>query len=324
MPATRIAIVGYGVVADIHARVIRSIPNVELVAVIGPRDEPARHFAERHGIRGVFNDLAQALHAARPYAVIVASPTDLHLAHARRAIEAGVHALIEFPLVAPREELEALFADAARRNLILAVAHTSRFIWSFERARTILQSGRLGGVKAANFVRMMNRPAGTGADGASRTWNDDVLLHHACHVLDVYRFWFGDRIILIGAVSPGEDAGRRNVGLLLAGPEHQPLCALLSYDAPSPMLHVHLVACNGELRIDGFSRLSVCGEEDASNRPDDEEGGYHEAIGKQDRAFMDAVRGRNDFSVAPAETIALSDLTSQACASCRAASSSLQ
>ena len=218
MSALRVALMGYGAVADIHARSIIGCPEVEVVAVIGPRPGRAREFAERHGIPGVFDGLTEAHRAVHPDAVIITTPTGLHPRHARDAVNAGLHALVEFPLAAEPETTRKLFGEAEVRGLTLAVAHTSRFIWSFRRARSLLNEGAMGEVKAANFVRLMDRPPGRGAAGMSRTWTDDALVHHAGHVLDIYRFWFGDSVGLVGSVSPEGEQGRRNAGLLLEGP----------------------------------------------------------------------------------------------------------
>src|ERR671937_578790 len=45
----------------------------------------------------IFHELAAAL-AAQPDMVLVTNPTSLHVATARRAIEAGAHVLVEKPL----------------------------------------------------------------------------------------------------------------------------------------------------------------------------------------------------------------------------------
>jgi 2-hydroxy-4-carboxymuconate semialdehyde hemiacetal dehydrogenase len=318
MSALRVALMGYGAVADIHAQSIAARSDVEIVAVIGPRRDRALHFAARHGISQVFDELPRAVPAVHPDAVIIASPTDLHVPHAREAVESGVHALVEFPFVTEPAIARDLFGQAEKRGLVLAVAHTSRFIWSFKRARAIIHGGTLGECRAAQVVRLMDRPPGTGSSGALRSWTDDVLTHHAGHVLDIYRYWFGDQVKLIGSVSPDEEAGRRNVGLLLRGPGSCPLGGLLSYDARAPLLHARLIARNGDIEIDGFARLRVDGEEDREDdRPDSDEIGYQSAIRRQDSCFLDAIQAERKFPVPATEMIAVSDLIHHAQLSCR-------
>lgn len=309
MSALRVALMGYGAVADIHARSIIGCPEVEVVAVIGPRPGRAREFAERHGIPGVFDGLTEAHRAVHPDAVIITTPTGLHPRHARDAVNAGLHALVEFPLAAEPETTRKLFGEAEVRGLTLAVAHTSRFIWSFRRARSLLNEGAMGEVKAANFVRLMDRPPGTGAAGMSRTWTDDALVHHAGHVLDIYRFWFGDSVGLVGSVSPEGEQGRRNAGLLLEGPGSCPLACLMSYDARGSQLSVRLITAKGDIEIDGFARLLVNGREDATeDRPTDNDTAYREAIREQDRFFVEAAQSKRNFPVSAEEMTAVNEL----------------
>src|SRR5262249_44534622 len=157
------------------------------------------------------------------------------------------------------------------KGLLLAAAHTSRFIWSFREARAILASQTLGYVRTVHYLRFMKRPAGTGAGSRKRTWTDDVLLHHAGHALDVFLFWFGTEIELVHAVSPRTPEGRRNVGLILAGRGACPITAALSYDAQVHSLQVDVIAEKGTIRIDGFARLRVNQDDHTPHRPADDD-----------------------------------------------------
>jgi predicted dehydrogenase len=312
MHRLRVAIAGYGAVAEIHARCLKERSDVELVAIVGPRREPALEFASRHGVTQKFAALPDAFETIHPDAVIITSPTDLHPLHAEQAIAAGIHALVEFPFVAASDRLNTVFQQAREKRLLLAVAHTSRFIWSFSQARTLIGSGKLGHVRTVHYIRFVNRPAGTGAGGRPRTWHDDVLLHHAGHALDVLLFWFGAEVRLVNAVAPRTPEGRRNVGLLLNGPAACPITATLSYDAPVPLMQVDVVAEKGAVRIDGFARLYVNQQEHTPDRPADDDAAYYASIRDQDHRFIDALRGRAGFPVAAEETLALNDMLAQA------------
>ncbi len=57
-------------------------------------------------------------------AVAIASPVSTHFELARRALERGLHVLVEKPLCIRSEEGEALVAIAARQNRVLMVDHT--------------------------------------------------------------------------------------------------------------------------------------------------------------------------------------------------------
>ena len=63
MATLRVALMGYGAVAQLHGRSIESTPEAELAAVIGPRRQRALELASGHGDPPVFHDLQSALQA---------------------------------------------------------------------------------------------------------------------------------------------------------------------------------------------------------------------------------------------------------------------
>lgn len=74
----------------------------------------------------VFHDMEQAL-AQRPDAVIIANPTSLHVAHARLAVEAGCHVLIEKPLSHSLDGIDELISISNRTGRVVSVAQNLRY-----------------------------------------------------------------------------------------------------------------------------------------------------------------------------------------------------
>src|SRR4051812_40850434 len=97
MKPVRVALVGCGKVASIHAAALGSLPEAEFVAACDVSAERANAFAAKHRVTP-FTDLATMLRDARPEAVIIGTPHPLHAEAAVRAAEAGVHVLVEKPL----------------------------------------------------------------------------------------------------------------------------------------------------------------------------------------------------------------------------------
>jgi 2-hydroxy-4-carboxymuconate semialdehyde hemiacetal dehydrogenase len=284
-----VGIIGYGTVARDHALAIQDSPHAELVAVIDPHLRDAGSSAVALRRARVFESLEAALNAAPLDAAIIASPTELHAAQSRAAIAAGLHTLVEFPFYAPPEELEAL-ADAARRtDRILTVAHTCRFVWSFARTKELIDSGSLGSCRLISYYRLMNRPVGIGPDGARRSWNDDALVHHAAHVLDLARYWLGDSVTLLGGVAPEESSGHRNCALLLRGPGGIPISIAVTYDASHEVTRGALTMEKGMIEIGGFADLRVNGRPVSDGRPSSHHAALRDAIGRQDADFFAAI-----------------------------------
>ncbi len=145
-------IVGMGSIGRRHFRNLRSLGFSDVaLARRGPEvDAPQKEFLASFRPR-VFYDLAQGL-ADRPDAVIVANPTSMHAATARRALRAGTNVFVEKPLSHARSGLASLIAEAAARKKIIFVGYHFRNHPHLRRVKRMLDSGVLGDALSARFV----------------------------------------------------------------------------------------------------------------------------------------------------------------------------
>ena len=137
--ATTLALVGLGRIAAAHVAAIERTDGVELVAGADP--EPSASLAFRGRALPVVRDVADL---PTVDAAVVTVPTDAHLGVLRALAAAGVpEVLMEKPLVATREELDAL--DDARGGArvwpLLHFALADEVRWA---------AGRIGGWTAAH------------------------------------------------------------------------------------------------------------------------------------------------------------------------------
>jgi predicted dehydrogenase len=119
----KVAVVGAGVMGTNHARVLSSISDVELVAVVDADTERAAGAARAYGGRAVGNldDLGDI------DAAVVAVPTPAHLSVATRLIDRGVHVLVEKPLAPSVVEAREICAAARQAGVVLMVGFVERF-----------------------------------------------------------------------------------------------------------------------------------------------------------------------------------------------------
>lgn len=106
-----------------HARILASMRDVELVAIMDPDIDRARMLCASWG--GTAADSLAALPDLD--AVVVASVTPSHAEVAIPLIERGVHVLIEKPLAPSAAEAERIVAAADAAGVTLAVGHVERF-----------------------------------------------------------------------------------------------------------------------------------------------------------------------------------------------------
>src|SRR5215510_4987192 len=138
-PAVRIAVIGVGHLGRHHARILASLPHVELIGVVDTNRARADDVAQTVGTEAV--EQASDL-VGRVDAVTVAVPTERHDDITRSWLDRGVHVLVEKPMARTLAEADAMIAAAARARVTLAVGHTERFNPAVMAARPLVRDPR--------------------------------------------------------------------------------------------------------------------------------------------------------------------------------------
>lgn len=121
-----IALVGCGRISAAHLAAIAAQPEtLRLIATVDHGIERAKAAAAPFGA-AAFATLDEALALPQVEAVIVCSPNAAHVGHARTALEAGRHVLVEKPLAETSAEAGELADMADARGLALVAGHTFR------------------------------------------------------------------------------------------------------------------------------------------------------------------------------------------------------
>jgi predicted dehydrogenase len=124
MSPLRVVVIGVGSFGRNHARVISSLPDVDLRAIVDADGVRGRAVAEEFGSVYV-RDLQLAI--AGIDAGIVATPTATHEEVASKLLNAGIDVLVEKPIAASSAAGERLATLAESRGRILQVGHLERF-----------------------------------------------------------------------------------------------------------------------------------------------------------------------------------------------------
>ncbi|HXQ22076.1 MAG TPA: Gfo/Idh/MocA family oxidoreductase [Candidatus Acidoferrales bacterium] len=139
----RVALVGCGRIAGVHAGYLRQVPQVELVGACDLRRESREAFSARWQLP-TYADVDELLSAAAPDVVHVLTPPATHATVAMSLLDAGVHVLVEKPMALTVAEADAMVAAARRAGRQLTVDHNRWFDPVVHEARALLASGRLG------------------------------------------------------------------------------------------------------------------------------------------------------------------------------------
>ena len=194
MPPTRVALVGCGKVAQVHATALRSLPEAELVAACDALPDRAAAFAAANGVRP-FADLPTMLREARPEAVVIGTPHPRHAEPAVQAAEAGVHVLVEKPLAASVADCDAMLAAARKSGVALGVISQRRFCAAVRRVKAAIDAGKIGRPALGVFIGYNWRDAAYyQSDPWRGRWDTEgggVLVNQSAHQLDILLWLMG-------------------------------------------------------------------------------------------------------------------------------------
>jgi predicted dehydrogenase len=156
----------------------------------------------------VVTRLEEALDPA-PLAVVVATPTALHLPIALAAARAGAHLLIEKPVSHNLQGLDALSAEVSQRDLQVLVGYQFRFHPGLQQLKSWIDTGAIGDVVSAQvhwgeYLPDMHPWEDYRGGYAARADLGGGVLLTLCHPFDYLRWLLGE-IDAVTAV-----AARRN------------------------------------------------------------------------------------------------------------------
>ena len=267
----RVAIVGCGAIAAVHARCLKAA-GVTISAACDASLESARAFAAEHGVVRAVSSVEAALEDAD--AAIVSSPSALHYGHAFSALERGRHVLLELP-PCTAAEAEHLALLAAQKQRVLQCAHTSRYLEPYRRLGDWVRSHRLGEIRQVHYLRCVVP--------SRRNWVDDALLHHAAHPVDLFLHWFGD-LQPVAASGLPHAGPYRDVSLTAHLPNGAPVIIAVTYSSKMPQLKMTLVGSEHTVAVDGFHTIE---SDDASLAWQGDAGAvFEQAVSDQDLEFL--------------------------------------
>lgn len=123
----KVLIIGFGLSAQIfHAPFILALPNCFTLHGFVTKSNQSLA-KESFPQASIYNDVTSALESAQQFdLVIVTSPNTLHFAHAKQALLANKHVIVEKPFTITSVEAQELVDLAQEQKLILTVYQNRR------------------------------------------------------------------------------------------------------------------------------------------------------------------------------------------------------
>lgn len=196
------AVIGASFAREAYLPALRTIPDVEVVAVASARLESARAAADAFGIAHAYDDYRVMLEQHAVDFVGIATPTVEHAPMVLAALDAGAHVLCEKPMAMNAAEARAMLDRAEALQRVHAIGHELRFNPNRRKIRQLIADGAIGAVRHVNIVNI----SATWGNPASRVKDDwwslasmggGRLGANGSHQIDLLRYWLGE----VGAVS---------------------------------------------------------------------------------------------------------------------------
>ncbi len=141
-----LAMIGCGQIARSHLRAIAKNQHAELVAAMDVVEERAIAVAEEYDAKS-YTSVDEVLADDRVDAVVLPLPHHLHCPIAMQSAEAGKHILVEKPMALDFSEALQMVEAAESAGVRLMVGQSTRFRPEVWKAKSIIDSGKLGEIQ---------------------------------------------------------------------------------------------------------------------------------------------------------------------------------
>lgn len=195
MSVVRIGIIGVGVMGSAHVNSVKQLKNCELTALCDIDPKVLERY--RESCVELFSDSEALFASGKVDGVIISTPHYFHVPLALRAMEHGIHVLVEKPIAVQKSEAERLVAASkAHPELKLSAMFCLRRIPTNIKIKQLIESGELGAIRRINWIITdwfrTQRYYDSGDWRASwRGEGGGVLINQCPHQLDLMQWFFG-------------------------------------------------------------------------------------------------------------------------------------
>ena len=204
MKSVNLAVLGAGLIGRRHIEHILASPDATLLAIVDP-SEAGKMLAAKIGV-GWFADLAALLSEQKPDGIIAATPNQMHVSNGLEAVAAGVPILLEKPIADDVASAEELVVRAETTGVPLLVGHHRRHNPMIQRAKAIIDSGRLGRLATVHAFFWLMKPDEYFEPAWRRAKGAGPVFLNLIHDVDLLRYLCGE----VTAVQSMESNAIRN------------------------------------------------------------------------------------------------------------------
>ncbi|MEY5057532.1 MAG: 4-carboxy-2-hydroxymuconate-6-semialdehyde dehydrogenase [Actinomycetota bacterium] len=194
-----LAVVGLGAFGQKHLDALALIDDINIIYVAHSKMDVAEEVAAKYGAKRAFTDYAELLAQPDLDGVILATPTQMHLAQTLQALEAGKHVQVEIPMADNLAGVRQIVELQAKTGLVAMAGHTRRFNPSHQFVHNKIKASEFS-IQQMDVQTYFFRRSNMNALGKPRSWTDHLLWHHAAHTVDLFQYQTGEKVVKANAI----------------------------------------------------------------------------------------------------------------------------
>ena len=145
----KLGLVGYGFGGRVfHAPFIQAAEGVEIAGVVARSADKIAQLAKDLPGVPVYSSLAEMAAAGEVEMVTITTPPETHKALTLEAIELGLHVVCDKPFAPTYPDAAEMVEAAKAKGVLLNVFHNRRWDTDFRTLKSVVESGRLGDIRA--------------------------------------------------------------------------------------------------------------------------------------------------------------------------------
>ena len=154
--------------------------DASIVALCARRRQRLEAAAQEDGATLVTDDWREVVEQPEVNLVLVLTPDALHYEPVMACAERGKHLLCEKPVGKDFAQAKAMWKACSEANIATYVPYWTRYVPIFQRAKELVDAGRLGDIRSVIYRWQNPRPV-----SMPFTWRDDPNLSAAGSIADV-------------------------------------------------------------------------------------------------------------------------------------------
>lgn len=292
----RIGMIGTGGISHWHARQLKELDNVEIIAIADPNQQSKDKIVADIGLANVkqFSDYQDMFQHVQLDAVVICSPHTLHFQQAIDSLNNGCHVLIEKPMACSEYEAQQMINTAKHLGKVLQVSYQRHFQPDFLFIRDAIADGLIGNltsVTASLYQDWGYLTTGSWRQNPALS-GGGMLMDSGSHILDVLLWTTGLKPVEVSAQIQKHNAAVELDSFTSIRFEND-VIAGVNIVGNAPCWHETYVFCGekGGIFFDnGKITVRLIGEEPYTPK-------LPEQTTNQDKSFIDAIVGKHEVLV---------------------------